>query len=1084
MDNSAHGTLGSREAESKKRSYDGKMVNGERPVARKESPAGAPAVNAPASRVGSANESSTALPGTTASQMAELPPDILHITSDQYHSLSRMIQRISQDCYNDLTEVLGRMSELKQNQSNGISTNGIGSHAMSIAQDNSETNKQKKLLLMKFAYENRAKFIKLLVLTEWGKKASGDVSKLIDLFAWSREQSTAMDNVDYTLERLKIESNSARQYNPDIRTALEILGTKKAQWIPDMGFIPPEPMSSDRALKLLRSMNTSLSIRLFVHEKVPSRFSKWHVKDGRVTFTVDGEFELDLMTLVEDASDPWMFVDFRLLFSPAPAITVDSAFMNRIRDGVDEILRTDGLEQCYKYLHNFTLTHKISVLATQANQLLRADWAGAFRTEFAHRQFVIQYWPDRPGKKNWIEIGIASNRPKDGRISWRGPPVPSLAVRWFRQGVEVKDVKFDFDWVTLSVENMVKRVISLHIAYLLQATQRNLSPGLKSHAFISEMEPSDCKLEASIGSSASRTTLTIEPVTGRAILKPVTPISSAAENAINRSLDASAAGTIVAELLARSFLDHVQRVAQQIAWRPVARQALRKDVVKTAVRLDVLGFMLFRPRGWTLDWTLATIVDASSESWWICKLGVNGTTIEHAQRITMERHGHSFTVNRATLRSIERVAVHTLSYYATTSALAKEAKSYRLSYDFTPPPRGATLSRHAVQGWVLHLKTSDLLTLKPGEPAWLGPDIRVTCVGFRADYRNVWHIARGTMAPAVAADMKKLMSASAQKSFIFSEGGAFAILLCTPFGQSVSGELKLRLRDLDRLRSFGRTLQTRKMVLISSSLQHIQFQYAKSFSVTVVFEKGDDIQVKFGSKNPHNRIRNFLVETINERSGTSVRSGVGDDTGFDRFCTALVLTRPALMGLDEIETQQHSDFGNPIVHTHRIGYYRIGYNNPPCSFDVSLRVKGDKVFWLIEDNEHKPPEFRSKIERTPNFSRADNLKAAMQKLLKETGARWFSARAGLIADMDGVRDALKRLHETVTSCRVEGGVKPELTDSKMPIVVKPKQANGYSMTNRPGVNGVSNARQPSSNRLTGIGNRPMKNNNNEPIVID
>src|SRR5262245_51907948 len=129
-----------------------------------------------------------------------------------------------------------------------------------------------------------------------------------------------------------------------------------------MGFIPPEPISSDKALKLLRYMNTSLSIRLTVHENLPHHLQQWRVESGRATFVANDDFEFDVVSFVEDTSDQWHFIDLRLLFTPAPSVAVKSHFMHQLKFTLDGILASDGLSGCFDYLHNFILTHKINLL--------------------------------------------------------------------------------------------------------------------------------------------------------------------------------------------------------------------------------------------------------------------------------------------------------------------------------------------------------------------------------------------------------------------------------------------------------------------------------------------------------------------------------------------------------------------------------------------------------------------------------------------------------------------------------------------------------------------------------------------------
>lgn len=209
-----------RDGETKKRFSDGTLVNGT--DGRKDM-----AIMNGSTGKASINGTSTAVSAPTVDQYAELPPAIAHIGSEAYHPLSKLLARVAQECYNALEEALHNMSGLSMGQQqNGATASGV------VLQDSPEVNKRKKLLLLKFAQENRAKFIKLLVLTEWGQKSAIDIGKVIDLYAWAKEQVAHMDFADSQVEQIKILSAGARENNPDIRTALEILSTGKASWIP------------------------------------------------------------------------------------------------------------------------------------------------------------------------------------------------------------------------------------------------------------------------------------------------------------------------------------------------------------------------------------------------------------------------------------------------------------------------------------------------------------------------------------------------------------------------------------------------------------------------------------------------------------------------------------------------------------------------------------------------------------------------------------------------------------------------------------------------------------------------------------
>ncbi|CAI6338842.1 unnamed protein product [Periconia digitata] len=1066
--NGANGIASTREGDGKKRTHDGKIVNGERNTPRPES---------------------SAVSTTVADQVAQLPPELVQVAASSYHPLSKLLERINQECFNDLNDVLNSMSEIPtSNQTNGAMPNGLGSYN---AAANTEASQRKKQLMLKFAHDSRTKMIKLLVLTDWGQRSAASVSKLIDIFSWTREQTADLDIVDIQLLEMKLLSNEARQRNPDIRTALEILATKKAEWLPDMGYSPPNPISSENALDLMRYMNTSLYIRLTVHEKLPRHLQKWRVGSGRATFIVENEFEFDVMSFVEDTSEQWHFIDFRVLFSPAPVIDVDSRFLRELKLMMDSNLATEGkgLEECFNFLHNFTLTHKISVLRAQANEISRGAWAGSLRVESPHRQLVLYYWTDKPGKKSWLEIGISSNRSKNGTESWRGPSIPSLTTRWFRQGVEVKDTDIKIDWNDISAERTLKHVIALHVGHLIRTARAGMDQNSVVKEYISTSEPADCMLEASMGASVNKITLSVQPANGRYILQPITMVSAQAEHAINRPHNPPSPSKVVTQLLAQSLVSLVHRCAQQLGWQQIAQQSLRHDTVKMATKQDVIQFAVYRPRGWSAQggskWAIAAVVNAAGETWWLCEMGPTNSTIEFAQQILMEKPKGQSRIDRSTLSAIARVAVSTLAFHVNIQMLKREQMKHTLANDFAEQRPNTT--KGVIRGWVLHLKTSELLATKTGEDPWLEPNIRLVCHGLRMQSHSVWHIAVGTMIPAVAADMKKLMASSPQLNFNFSDNGHFQILLDTPFGEEVISKLKLRLRDIYRLRIFATILRKRKMLLVSSSLGHVKFQYGKDLWATVRFDTGDEVRVEFCKSAPHIRIQRLLNNILNDKSLTAA-SNRGGIVGLDRFCTSLLLTRPILTAFDGIEASNAKTFGNPIIHAHAIGVYRITYANPICSFDIRLKPKGDKALWLIEDNDKKPADLRPKNQRAPNYKRREDLTTALRTLFWKREDLWYGVGSGIIAELDGIPDALKHLNETVVAYHDANAtntttatttVKTSAKESK----VAPEKTNGVAVQNKPGGGGSGPAQhqRPPFNKTNPSGKSQVKR---EVIEID
>ncbi|EAT78051.2 hypothetical protein SNOG_14511 [Parastagonospora nodorum SN15] len=914
--------------ENKKRSFEGKMVNGEPKTAP-----GTPTVNgAPSTGPGSALAVSAPLVPTP-DALAELPPEIAHITQEHYHPLSTLLLRISQETYNDLSETLQAMAQMPlAPQTNGVMTNGAGAHR------NAQKNE----------------------------------------------------------EAIKIYTNAAAERNPDIATAIEILSTGKAPWMPSLGYIPPEPISPEQALKLLRYVNTTMSIRLNVHESLPRHLQDWRIESGRTTFVMGKELEFDVISFSEDTSEQWWLVDLRLLFSPAPTITVNSHFFERVQMQANAISKEKGLVGLFDFFNNFVLTHKISVLRSQALALVRSEWAGSLKVENVHRELVVSYWTDRPTKKNWIELGISKNNTRKGKSSWRGQSLPSLNMRWFRQGVEVKDFKLDFDWHNLSFERVIKRIIACHASDILRSTHESLNPQLVAGSSLSDSEPADCKLQVSLGTSGNAATLSLEPVTGSYILQPATHVTARAEHAFNQGREPKVMANILTEVLAQTLHELVQKHAQQLGWHNINRPALPSDSVKSAVKLAVIRYAMYTPRGWSSTWALGNVVDATGSSWWIFEIGKNGTAIEHAEQIKMDRpDGSTLAITRSTLASLERVAVQLLSARVTVRQLEKEKKQFSLRYELGQQKR--------------KMKTS------------------------------------------VAADMQKLMAASPQKGFKFSADGSFRILLSTPFGQDILGELRGRLRDVNRLRSFATTLQKREMRLGSSSLQRVEFRYGPSSHVAAVsFGAEKEIAIEMSHKNPHHRVHKMLTDIANSHNQQLPGIFTGDANGLDRFCTTLLVTRPLVTALQALEANDANvNARNPATHVHSLFKYRLAYENPVCTFDVRVQPKDDKVYWFIEDNMKKhTPDLRPTPERYPTHQRLETLQEKLKEFFSSKGERWFGTRNGLVAEIDGVGEALSKLNECVLSCTMEGGYKappPLVLPAAQPQTQQP-QAQQPQMT--------------------------------------
>lgn len=159
---------------------------------------------------------------------SQLPPEIEHITQG-YLPLSRLIKRLTQDTFIGLTEVINEMADMEVSPKNGVfQQNGAG------ASQAAQINIQKKTRLWVFAHDQRAKFIKVLVLSQWSRQSEA-VSKVIDINYWMEEQKRLYKDVASWIGELKRMLAPMKMPSPDLTTALEALSTGKAQWLPDVG---------------------------------------------------------------------------------------------------------------------------------------------------------------------------------------------------------------------------------------------------------------------------------------------------------------------------------------------------------------------------------------------------------------------------------------------------------------------------------------------------------------------------------------------------------------------------------------------------------------------------------------------------------------------------------------------------------------------------------------------------------------------------------------------------------------------------------------------------------------------------------
>ena len=158
----------------------------------------------------------------------QMPPEIEHITQG-YQPLSRLMIRLAQDTFSGLGEVINEMADTQVLQSDRPTSYLNGA----TANYTSQANIQKKERLWNFCQDRRAKFIKLLVLSQWSRQAEA-VGKVIDVNSWQNGQKHLYDEATAWMGELKRLLCTAKTPSPDLKVAVEALSTGKASWLPDV----------------------------------------------------------------------------------------------------------------------------------------------------------------------------------------------------------------------------------------------------------------------------------------------------------------------------------------------------------------------------------------------------------------------------------------------------------------------------------------------------------------------------------------------------------------------------------------------------------------------------------------------------------------------------------------------------------------------------------------------------------------------------------------------------------------------------------------------------------------------------------
>ncbi len=985
-----------------------------------------------------------------------LPIEVRQLTQ-HFRALHKLVHRAAQQTWNNFSDVIDQLSQITVVPTHTAPNASYTKPQMNGAAsgDQSQENLEKKDRLLKFQQDQRALYIKFLVLHDWFKKSRG-IDQAIEISMWIHDQRTHFAQAADFIGNMKRELALWQVPNPDLKTAIGVLSNGRVSTLSGLGYVPVEPLSFKGMLRTLQNINILLCTRLSLQDKVPSPLSRYRIHDGRVTFIVRHEFELDLSVCDEDLSSQFYFIDFRYLFSQR------STFLSgRLHDDfgnkVNDVLRADGLLGCYDFLHDLTLSYKLNSLRRQTLDMARKQWSENLRIKLINRTLVVQYWLNRPMPKSWIEIGVKSRRRKKRTDRLRSTG-PYLGLRWILEKKENHDIQIDFNASPLSIENILLGVISRHSSIILDCLYEKLL-GFELYAdgqYLLELssvetEPTDCSLHVQLTNSKD-ITLSIEPISGSLVLQPASPLSGRTEFELNRLQNPVEDGIQRISMLRCQVAE--QEFTQQAeisGWEVLQTFRLSQRELRSLFPSDISRFVLIRQASWQQNAMLAATFSMEGDKWWLLYPS-RQDVVDGLATLVSERLDCSSLIEGDGLESTAFFSQ--LKEYASGAVALKVAKQElrqgRLQCELPVLPRfqkGFNLPLMKVQ----YLLANDIRALRPSlsdiqsqttqmvnkDPrqdsnnrnhrSWIQPSVYLRFCGLNKTADKARLLAKGrTTASAQVLESLNYLTASGFK--VNGDAGEFLMSFLVRTGKSVISELFTGLQSFDSLLSCLTIVKSFDSLRIQSlSLSHIAIEYNSEaeLSTSINFPSAASsvgIQLIPEDSNPHKRISHFVENLIADprRPFTANLGGV---------LAMLTMTHPLLTLFDELEKLQtlpdpaaenDNTSSSSTIRLHVMArsptHYALQYfassadsRTMIARFEIFRHLRRDTPVWIL----------RPALEETLAYSRSSFMDIALkQKLIDDVfnvrGAQgWLGLDAGASCPIDSPSLLVRKIDQVV-----------------------------------------------------------------------
>ena len=726
------------------------------------------------------------------------------------------------------------------------------------------------------------------------------------------------------------------------------------------------------------------------------------------------EFEVDLSIADEDSASQLYFIDLRLLFQPTSPASLKGWLRDEIEGRANDILRREGLDGCYHFLHDFVLSHKLNILKSQAYQLSRGHWSENIRIEAVHRSLVVQYWLTQPGGKNWIELGIRRQKNKHTTQFSAAYYSASIAIRWFRAAKEVTNTKIGIDLGNLSIESIIRKVISMHTDYIFEELSSKLRSGAIYSKRLLRLKHISRTLDPSlvIQLTASQTTTIVqEPISGKFVLLPASPPSLRVERDLNTLPSPGIDGASrIANFRALISQEEIESQARAFGWEIEKSIKPSQDTLKRLFPNETLRTGFFRRKSWHPGWLLACTSGLMGDVWWIVQSTDKKPTSDHpftvgpildaAFEIPFGRSKSLVPEPSITMLSqIERIAAGMISQYLDTRQLTKQNVRHKLL--------AADSSESGLSSPALHIIIPDfrirslLRSPTPLAIPWINEIVKISFVGVDPTTSSAVHIAVAK-ARATVPGIQSLGSLSGTSIAFHPTSGAFAFRLVNQVGSSTIPSLLQHLLNVECLLLNLSTIQKHECTCNSVSLDYLDFTYAdvpSRLSAKVFFPSGRPTHLSFNHGNPHLRIQDqlsSLLQTTQE---------------LDQVIKLLRLTLPVMLAFSAIVAASQDD--EITILPRSTQWYQIRYRNPKGRYDLVLRERRGSFMWLARN-----------LELPRSQDGAGQAESALMKMTQPRSSSWSGIKGGVVASPNGTAAMITRLNEIIKGT---GDVVPQET---------------------------------------------------------